>query len=63
MALACLTALTRLDLWGNGIGDEGARALASLTALAWLDLTGNRVGADGARALAHLGAQIRYLTI
>ena len=43
-----------LDLGGNQIGAEGARALASLSALTSLYLGGNQIGAEGARALASL---------
>ncbi len=52
--LASLNALTSLDLAGNQIGAEGARALASLTGLMSLDLEGNQIGDEGARALASL---------
>ena len=51
-----LTALTSLNLWGNEIGDDGARHLAGLTALTSLNLNGNRIGPDGARHLAGLTA-------
>jgi len=47
-----LTGLTSLDLSGNGIGAEGARAIAaSLTGLTSLDLSSNGIGAEGARAI------------
>src|SRR5260370_178928 len=38
--IAALTGLTSLDLAGNGIGADGARALAALTGLDSLQLTG-----------------------
>lgn len=49
--------LTSLDLAGNAIGDEGAKALAgsdNLSRLTSLDLAGNAIGAEGAKALAGL---------
>ena len=49
-----LVNLTSLDLAGNNIGDDGARALAGLVNLTSLDLSGNEIGDDGARALAGL---------
>ncbi len=53
-ALASLTSLTSLILWGTKIGDDGARALASLTNLTSLILGSNGIGDDGACALASL---------
>ena len=53
-ALATLTGLTSLDLRGNQIGAEGARALGHLTGLTSLDLRGNQIGDEGARALGQL---------
>jgi internalin A len=49
-----LTGLISLNLSGNRISDDGARALAALTGLTSLDLRLNGIGADGARALAAL---------
>ncbi|MGI9033574.1 MAG: hypothetical protein ACR2HY_07830 [Acidimicrobiales bacterium] len=44
--------IARLDLDGNGVGADGARAIASgLGHLTSLDLSNNGVGADGARAI------------
>jgi GTPase SAR1 family protein/Ran GTPase-activating protein (RanGAP) involved in mRNA processing and transport len=48
-----LTALTSLDLQGNTIGDEGAKAIAAaLRGLSLLDLRDNSVGVEGAKAIA-----------
>ncbi len=50
-----LATLRRLDLTGNRIGPDGARALAAspyLEGLRELGLNGNSLGADGAAALA-----------
>ena len=48
--------LTSLDLFLNGIGDDGAKALAAAlknnTSLTSLNLGGNGIGAEGAKALA-----------
>ena len=52
--VAALVNLTSLNLWGNQVGTDGARALAGLVNLTSLDLGGNEIGADGARALAGL---------
>ena len=43
-----------LDLGGNEIGDDGARALseAKLERLTTLNLSGNGIGPEGAKALA-----------
>ena len=49
-----LVNLISLDLAGNNIGDDGARALAGLVKLTSLDLAINEIGDDGARALAGL---------
>ena len=54
LELHALTGLTSLNLWGNQIGADGARALAALTSLTSLDLSRNGIGDDGARALAAL---------
>jgi Ran GTPase-activating protein (RanGAP) involved in mRNA processing and transport len=63
--LACLTALTHLDLGDAHIdrrptdfivSDEGARALASLVSLTHLDLSGSQLSDDGLRALCSLTA-------
>jgi Leucine-rich repeat (LRR) protein len=63
--LACLTALTYLDLSGNRIernandfivSDRGARALASLVRLTYLDLSGSQLHEEGLRALCSLTA-------
>jgi len=47
--------LTRLELYGNHIGAEGATALGaamqSNTTLTWLGLDGNLIGAEGGTAL------------
>ena len=51
---ASLPALTRLALWGNGIGDKGTVALASspfAQKLRILSLSKNKVGAAGGEAL------------
>ena len=62
--MASLTGLMSLDLEGNQIGDEGARALASLTGLTSLTLMFNQIGAEGARALASLtGLKSLALTV
>jgi internalin A len=53
-SIANLTALTSLDLQGNGIGAEGAQALKGLVKLTSLDLRGNDIGAEGAQALKGL---------
>ena len=53
-SIANLTALTSLDLAGNGIGAEGAQALKGLVNLTSLDLNGNEIGAEGAQALKGL---------
>ena len=48
--LQSLTGLTSLDLAGNSIGDEGAKAIAaSLTGLTSLTLWSNSIGDEGAR--------------
>jgi hypothetical protein len=49
-----LGALMVLDLGGNAIGDDGARALAdgTLSKLTTLNLSGNGITVDGAKALA-----------
>ena len=47
-----LVNLTSLDLAGNNIGDDGARALAGLVKLTSLNLSGNAIGDDGG-AVAH----------
>ena len=52
--LLSLTNLRSLNLWGNDIGEEGARAVAALTNLTSLDLADNGVGDEGARAIAAL---------
>ena len=52
--VAALVQLTSLELRGNAIGADGARALAGLVNLTSLDLRYNRIGADGARALTGL---------
>jgi internalin A len=52
--VAGLSQLTSLDLGGNLIGDDGARALAALTQLNSLGLWRNEISNDGARALAAL---------
>ncbi len=48
--------LTKLNLWGNGIGDQGAKAIADVletnTTLTKLDLWGNGIGDEGAQAIA-----------
>jgi Ran GTPase-activating protein (RanGAP) involved in mRNA processing and transport len=45
-----------LDLWGNGIGDDGAKAFAEglqhCHSLQTLGLWKNGIGDDGAKALA-----------
>jgi Leucine-rich repeat (LRR) protein len=53
-ALKGLVSLTRLDLAGNRIGDEGAQALKGLVNLTSLNLAGNRIGAGGTQALKGL---------
>jgi small GTP-binding protein len=51
--LESLSGLTSLDLRGNGIGAEGAKAIAaSLPGLTSLNLAGNGIGAEGAKAIA-----------
>ena len=52
--LADLPSLTDLNLNGNQIGDEGARAIARLTSLSSLHLAGNQIGDEGAQAIAQL---------
>ncbi len=49
--LQSLTNLRSLNLRGNDIGDEGARAVAALTNLTLIDLRDNDIGDEGARAL------------
>jgi GTPase SAR1 family protein len=50
---SALPALSSLDLRGNNIGDDGARAIADkLSALSSLDLSFNNIGDDGVRAIA-----------
>ena len=51
---AHLTSLSVLDLGGNEIGDDGAKALADtkLEHLTTLNLSGNGIGSAGAKALA-----------
>ena len=48
--------LTKLNIWGNGIGDQGAKAIADVletnTTLTKLDLWGNGIGDEGAQAIA-----------
>ncbi|KAL0239727.1 hypothetical protein GEMRC1_009835 [Eukaryota sp. GEM-RC1] len=52
------TTVTNLNLNGNRIGDEGARALAEVlkvnNTITSVDLGGNRIGDEGARALAEV---------
>ncbi len=55
-SLSQLSALTHLDLGGNGIGSDGFKALAGtalphLVSLERLELRANDLGSDGARAL------------
>jgi len=58
--LDSLPGLTSLNLWGNSIGAEGAKAVAAhLQSLASLDLAGNGIGAEGAKAIA---AHLQSLT-
>ncbi len=52
--LKSLPHLTHLDLEGNEIGYDGAKAIASLTNLTNLDLRYNQIGYDGAKAIASL---------
>ncbi len=52
--LYLLTQLTSLNLRGNQIGDDGAKAIASLTGLTSLNLCANQIGDDGAKAIASL---------
>ena len=53
-------------MYGNGIGDEGAKALATalaaghFTGLQQLDLSYNSIGAEGAKALANALAAVHY---
>jgi Leucine-rich repeat (LRR) protein len=54
ISIANLTALISLDLWGNEIGNEGARALKGLVNLTSLDLGRNEIGDEGAQALKGL---------
>jgi len=42
---------SNLKLWGNKIGNEGARALAENKTITNLDLGHNNIGHEGARAL------------
>jgi Leucine-rich repeat (LRR) protein len=52
-----MTGLTSLDLGGNRIGDDGARALAGLKALTSLKLSGNGISEiDSLLALDRLEA-------
>jgi GTPase SAR1 family protein/Leucine-rich repeat (LRR) protein len=59
--LLALTGLTSLDIPGNRIDAEGAKAIAaSLTGLASLNLERNNIGAAGAKAIA---ASLKGLTL
>jgi hypothetical protein len=49
-----LQSLRSLDLRGNHIGHEGAKALSSLVNLTSLDLRKNRIGNEGAKVLSSL---------
>lgn len=51
-ALVTNTTLTTLNVEGNNIGDEGAKALAANTILISLNIGYNQVGVKGAKALA-----------
>ena len=53
--------LTSVNLTGNDIGDDGAKAIAaSLTGLTSLDLRYNNIGADGAKAILGTWASAPY---
>jgi GTPase SAR1 family protein len=54
--LQSLASVTSLNLWGNNIGEAGAKELATLTALTSLDLRDNTIGDAGAKELATLTA-------
>jgi Leucine-rich repeat (LRR) protein len=58
--LTSLTSLTSLNLEGNEIGPDGARALQGLTGLTSLILGVNTIGAEGAQALKSL-TRLTYL--
>jgi Ran GTPase-activating protein (RanGAP) involved in mRNA processing and transport len=64
--LAQNSSLTTLNLAGNYIGDDGAKALSAALAqnssLTTLNLTDNEIGADGAQALGAALAQNSSLT-
>jgi Leucine-rich repeat (LRR) protein len=62
---AHLSSLTSLDLWGNNIGDEGARAIANsahFSSLTSLNLRRNTIGPEGATAIAN-SAYLSALTL
>ena len=58
--------LTHLDLQGNSIGDEGAKAVAAAVAasgsLTHLDICDNNIGVEGAKAIAEVVAASGSLT-
>ncbi len=45
-------ALNSLNVWGNGIGAQGAQHLAANPTINWLNLGFNDIGDEGARFLA-----------
>ena len=51
--------LTSLNVWGNNIGDEGARVIASLNNLTLLVVGGNCLSDEGAKAIASMNNLIR----
>ena len=60
--LQSLTGLTSLNLWGNSIDAEGAKAIAgSLTGLTSLNLGGNSIGAEGAKAILDAWSNVSKL--
>ena len=54
--LQFMAVLTKLELWKNNIGDDGAKAIAEAlkvnAVLTHLDLDSNHIGVDGAKAIA-----------